>query len=283
MVQPPKPPPAIILTGAGFSRNWGGWLANEAFEYLLGCSELNDRIRNLLWVCYDDRSGFEGALARLQSKPADAEDTRALTLALRRMFDVMNGAYGAAPGPELGGGHKAAAFLGHFDAIFTLNQDELIERRYSPPSPRWNGLRLPGTALLDPHKGQHYDLRTEDTADNFKLAPNLQSYFKLHGSSSFRTGGDSDDALLIMGGDKLASIDGSVLLRWYRDEFIRHLAIPDTRLLIIGYELGDLALRELRVVMGDLLSLKALPDGCCNGHGLLLSAYDNVRERKGNR
>jgi hypothetical protein len=30
----------ILLTGAGFSRNWGGWLANEAFEYLLGCSEI---------------------------------------------------------------------------------------------------------------------------------------------------------------------------------------------------------------------------------------------------
>jgi hypothetical protein len=25
----------ILLTGAGFSRNWGGWLADEAFEYLL--------------------------------------------------------------------------------------------------------------------------------------------------------------------------------------------------------------------------------------------------------
>jgi len=26
----------FLLTGAGFSRNWGGWLVNEAFEYLLG-------------------------------------------------------------------------------------------------------------------------------------------------------------------------------------------------------------------------------------------------------
>jgi hypothetical protein len=27
----------ILLTGAGFSRNWGGFLATEAFEFLLGC------------------------------------------------------------------------------------------------------------------------------------------------------------------------------------------------------------------------------------------------------
>jgi hypothetical protein len=25
----------ILLTGAGFSRNWRGWLASEAFEYVL--------------------------------------------------------------------------------------------------------------------------------------------------------------------------------------------------------------------------------------------------------
>jgi hypothetical protein len=32
--------PNYLLTGAGFSRNWDGWLADEAFEYLLGCSEV---------------------------------------------------------------------------------------------------------------------------------------------------------------------------------------------------------------------------------------------------
>jgi hypothetical protein len=39
-----------LLTGAGFSYNWGGWLASEAFEYLLGAPErmrsnVNLRIR----------------------------------------------------------------------------------------------------------------------------------------------------------------------------------------------------------------------------------------------
>jgi hypothetical protein len=39
----------ILLTGAGFSRNWGGWLATEAFEYLLGAVEVDDQLRHLLW------------------------------------------------------------------------------------------------------------------------------------------------------------------------------------------------------------------------------------------
>jgi hypothetical protein len=29
----------IALLGAGFSRNWGGWLADEAFGHLIGSPE----------------------------------------------------------------------------------------------------------------------------------------------------------------------------------------------------------------------------------------------------
>ncbi len=36
--------PHILLTGAGFSYNWGGYLAREAFDYLLGVTEHVDEI-----------------------------------------------------------------------------------------------------------------------------------------------------------------------------------------------------------------------------------------------
>jgi hypothetical protein len=35
----------ILLTGAGFSYNGGGWLASEAFEHLLGCTEIDQETR----------------------------------------------------------------------------------------------------------------------------------------------------------------------------------------------------------------------------------------------
>ena len=38
----------ILLLGAGFGRNWGGWLAGEVFEYLIGCPEVDAEINNLL-------------------------------------------------------------------------------------------------------------------------------------------------------------------------------------------------------------------------------------------
>ncbi len=58
---------AILLLGAGFSRNWGGWLANEAFEYLLGCREIDTETRERL-LSHKNTDGFEGMLAELQEE-----------------------------------------------------------------------------------------------------------------------------------------------------------------------------------------------------------------------
>ena len=52
-----------LLTGAGFSYNWGGWLASEAFEYLLGAPEIDAELRALLWKNKEAGGGFEDALA----------------------------------------------------------------------------------------------------------------------------------------------------------------------------------------------------------------------------
>ena len=40
----------ILLTVAGFSHNWGGYLAKEAFDYLLGVTEHDKDLRSLLWI-----------------------------------------------------------------------------------------------------------------------------------------------------------------------------------------------------------------------------------------
>jgi hypothetical protein len=58
--------PHYLLTGAGFGRNWGGWLANEAFEYLLGAPEIDAYLRDILWKAKLRGEGFEGALSIVQ-------------------------------------------------------------------------------------------------------------------------------------------------------------------------------------------------------------------------
>lgn len=124
-----------LLLGAGFSRNWGGWLASEAFEYLLGDPAVveNGRLRTLLWK-HRTAAGFEGALDELQrgNRQHSKDDELRLRSAIQRMFEMMNSAF-KSKGPELGQHtfeHPVRDFLCRFDAIFSLNQDLLLEYCY---------------------------------------------------------------------------------------------------------------------------------------------------------
>jgi hypothetical protein len=146
---------AILLTGAGFSRNWGGWLANEAFEYLLGRPELNPRIRNCLWKF---GGNFENTFQELRAASARSEieagDFDAFNTMLLAMFENMKLGFRSAhlETDQVSSTIRTSLFLAHFDAIYTLNQDTLIEQQYAyqpahaTTHGRWAGVELPGLA-----------------------------------------------------------------------------------------------------------------------------------------
>jgi len=123
----------MTRTGAGFSRNWGGWLANEAFEYLLGAPEIDAAGGTLLWKSKINGGGFEDASADLQEQYARRKDSatekplRNLQAALVGMYNEMNQTLTRTrfePQNELE--YMIRTFLVRFDAIFTLNQDLLL-------------------------------------------------------------------------------------------------------------------------------------------------------------
>lgn len=255
----------ILLTGAGFSRNWGGWLANEAFEYLLGCPEVDAGLRARLWKSKNEGGGFEDALAELQEqfnrcKNSETErPLRNLRAAIVGMFDVMDQAFErTAFEPEFQPvEYSIRNFLGRFDANFTLNQDLLLERHHPTADGQivgirgwqnihgWRGWHMPGVKLLNPalHDAPHATTKTEmrlpvDPAD-FKEEAGLQPYYKLHGSIKWIASADGQGPLLIMGGNKAIEITQYPLLAWYHKKFIEYLTRPDTRLMVIGYGFGD--------------------------------------------
>jgi len=55
----------ILLTGAGFSSNWGGPLAGDVFNGLLSDRDIDDHTRELLFGAHGG-GGFERVLADLQ-------------------------------------------------------------------------------------------------------------------------------------------------------------------------------------------------------------------------
>ena len=77
-----------ILTGAGWTRNWGGRLAEELWQDLMGhpAVQNNSRLRELL---LDERS-FEVALGRIQAEPFTAADRQAFQQALLDAFVAMD-------------------------------------------------------------------------------------------------------------------------------------------------------------------------------------------------
>ena len=246
----------LLLLGAGFSRNWGGWLAAEAFEYLLGCPEVtaNSRVQNLLWQ-HKDSGGYESALASLQSawKLHPQENLPflvALQDAVRRMFFDMNTAFLRYDDLEFQQAHErmVRTALVRFDAIFTLNQDLLLEHRYLNDNValalpgQWDGFQLPG---LTPQSSKDFP-NVKSTANRdwlpmdpsqFEVLPRHQPYFKLHGSSNWTH--PTGSPLLVMGGNKEGEIKFHPILNWYNGLFENYLAQPNTRLLVIGYGFKD--------------------------------------------
>jgi SIR2-like domain len=247
-------PNYVLLLGAGFSRNWGGWLASETFEYLLGCPQVDKDLRELLWRCRWLGGGFEHALSELQSEAGRKPDDGAtqqrlekLESAIRQMFDDMDKAFSAITHFEFHNSRQylIATYFVRFDAIFTLNQDLLLERHYLngnvsllSSSRSWNGWQIPGMRPRPIEAPNEIPKRSPDEASKFVVQKNQQPFFKLHGSSNWideRNG----RPVLVMGGNKPSTIQQHPILKWNEERFTEYLTKPDTRLMVIGYSFGD--------------------------------------------
>jgi hypothetical protein len=249
----------ILLTGAGFSYNWGGYLAKEAFDYLLGVTEQDDDLRRVLWADRAKGFGFEVTLSRLrrslekQYSPQVEQDLQNMTTAVRRMFGDMWLAFGQTPfdepsdNPRLG----ITRFLTRFDAIFTLNQDTLLETHYLPlvgqedfaknsyQGPRYMGADRPG--LIPAMESLTFGSLASriplfKAGEDLSGVPHTQPYIKLHGSIDIQ---DGRNMMLILGGDKEADIAKHPLLEAYHEQFRSRLNTPGARLMIIGYSFAD--------------------------------------------
>jgi hypothetical protein len=246
--------PHYLLTGAGFSRNWGGFLADEAFEYLL-TRPLDDSIRRLLWDS-KNKGGFETALAQLQvvfkqsSSPQNGARLQALTSAVMDMFRSMNAGLARATFDSTTANPSditpVAEFLRKFDAIFTLNQDTLLEHHYvdNPKLGRFGKTYLPYVKReQDPGELTRFASDATMVPDlDLPLQFKQQPYYKLHGSSNWVSG---KERLLVVGGNKPELLKQFPILERYRSEFAAHLSKPNARLMIIGYSFGDEHINEI--------------------------------------
>jgi SIR2-like domain len=241
--------PHYLLAGAGFSRNWGGWLANEAFEYLLGASEIDGHLRSLLWDAKLRGEGFEGALAVAQQAylfekgPKSQNALGRLTQAVIGMFESMQRGFNNIEQADPRSDISVQEFLSQFDAIFTLNQDTLLETIYAGNvrwSERWYGSLLPYMKFVREPEWTYPSMLRELLTEDLALIPdqNYQPIYKLHGSYNWLAD-PHGERLVVIGGNKSISIDKFAVLARYQSEFRLKLMEPKSFLMIIGYSFSD--------------------------------------------
>ncbi len=243
----------ILLLGAGFSRNWGGWLASELNGDLLGQIKADRELRKLL----QDTHSFESVLAQVQTErhqsPTHEERYQNFRSAIVASFYRMNLSYADNDFRFNFSGEFAidvSRFLAKFDAIFTLNQDLLLELHYRPPADcgvqnYYPGLHQhidPAAIPLDIDRRQRLKQLSEPLPESqFTLAAG-QPIFKLHGSVDWI---DAGKDMLIMGDHKPDAIQERPLLRWYYEEFRKTLNSDDAKIMTIGYSFQDIHINDL--------------------------------------
>jgi len=155
--------------------------------------------------------------------------------------------------------YSIRSFLERFDAIFTVNQDTLLEYHYLHTvvgRGRWSAARTPGIKLINPdhQTGLPLDRVALMEPDEFSLDPRIQPYFKLHGSSSWMAG-PTGDRILVMGGNKVININQFPILTRYHAEFQRLINVGGSRLMVIGYSFSD---AHINKIIGEAIDANRL-------------------------
>ncbi len=237
----------VLLIGAGFSRNWGGLLANEVGGQILAHPDVQARpkLRELILR----EPSFEDALEKTRTGLFEAEDAAAMETAIKASFDAMDADF-CSPTPQVLGA-TINDFIARFcpgavgigtGYVFSLNQDLLLERIYGT-QPTRQQLTVPGLLWAEqppPAPAAAHHIPSAGLADPSIDEPQLLRHFnhvKLHGSINWHS---SDGASsMIMGRRKPLTIARSPMIGWYHQVFERVLFSGDVRLMVIGYGWGD--------------------------------------------
>jgi hypothetical protein len=120
-----------------------------------------------------------------------------------------------------------------FDAIFTLNQDVLLEQFYCSDKIVQSQKRpeIPGMRKVPHAEPLHSESLSRATwqprpLNEFKTSPDCQQYVKLHGSANWFE--DDGKRVMILGGAKQQEIGNILILNWYMRLFEECLSRPNS-------------------------------------------------------
>ncbi|UVT17659.1 MAG: SIR2 family protein [Nitrospira sp.] len=273
----------MILTGAGFSKDVGGYSAQEMWARIFNTLSGRSKKRLCSFMKNYDSKDISNTLdfetiydlvmqGRHSETMLDADqikgDQDAFLKALSDVYEIMDDRIRAC-GISRGGVDlkKLEDFLCTLfrtetvrGFLFTLNQDLFVERwlsarQTSPtdglslylPGMDDHPLDMQGEGLTD--KG-FLTLPKEETIQTYSrerdTKPSAQGqlqYIKLHGSWNWRR--DDRNSAMAIGHMKSAVLKDEPLFKWYYDTFEAALSKNSQRLLVIGYGFRDRHINEV--------------------------------------
>lgn len=237
----------ILLTGAGFSKAFNGYLCNELTAYFFNALAADEEFReDILGLKPFGGRNFEMLLSDLRRKyKRDQSKISKIEEVLKRIFRKM--CDGMSYKTSVPSQSPIVQFFYEFDCIFTTNQDEI--QNQIDPQYNWkkkfnisyeancNGRKLDRGNNVEPI------VSPRQVLDNFTTHPADRMYVELHGAYNWR------DAFILGDGalpeeKKITHIRNNPILNSYFDFFEKSLCEAGSSLVVVGYGFLDQHINE---------------------------------------
>lgn len=230
----------ILLTGAGFTANFGGLLGREMWAKIFNDSRLNSlgNAKLLLRTEFN----FENVYSEIVENK-DYENERDLfqeiiISAYKNMDDSLLMLHPNINNVVLN--RFLDIFLSKSGVWFTLNQDRFLERHLNYISEKNESL-VPEQMQYKNNISDFDNPKITPTDDELtqftKMLPARSWYIKLHGSLGWYS--QKNKNCMVLGINKPERIDEEPLLKWYFSHFNELLKQDGAKIVIIGYGFLD--------------------------------------------
>lgn len=240
----------ILLTGAGFTRNFGAPLAADVWALIFSHPDVRaqPRIHELLRDQFDFEAVYQEVMTGRFHQNEQAAMAKAVDDAYGYIDSIVQNYSINRITPDI---YQIQTFLDAFAGnrerpgfIFTLNQDLFVERHfYGGTRPSLPYIPVNRDWFTPIFSGRSLDLE-DQVALPADISPSLSIigtdplyYLKLHGSQNWRHA--SGNHLMVIGKGKDTQIVADKMLSFYADVFKKVLVEGTKRVLCVGYSFSD--------------------------------------------
>jgi len=243
----------VLLTGAGFTKDFGGFLASEMWAFIFNNPSLDKhpKIKNILRHDFSYESVYHEVIENPKFNPDEKDAIKEAVNSAYDMLDRNIREYRHRIANRIANSNTVTDFIQRFRGngnsrgfFFTLNQDIFVER-YCGRIPT-HGVLLQGINqdnILENFSYQQLPDQNRVTEIFDKNNPSnphrsdRYCYVKLHGSYHWRD--SAGNAHMVIGENKTDRISREPLLEYYFNLFKKVLESGNVDLFVIGYGFGD--------------------------------------------